>query len=147
MLPGVDFHDPAQVAGLNGAFPMEQHNQLMLTLWYFVTTFVPGGCACAAGLAGPDSGSLRRSGGAVRRSALHTRDLPWVRRRSPRQPALSVQRRRLRDAGQDGRPGGSTTSGGSSWAPRPPVLRKRGSSNKRSAPRLGQGRSRMISRC
>jgi len=37
VLPGVDFRDPAQVAaGLNDAFPMEQHNELMLTLWYFV---------------------------------------------------------------------------------------------------------------
>jgi serine phosphatase RsbU (regulator of sigma subunit) len=36
-LPGVDFHDPAQVAaGLNAVFPMEEHNELMLTLWYFV---------------------------------------------------------------------------------------------------------------
>jgi serine phosphatase RsbU (regulator of sigma subunit) len=35
-LPGVDFADPAQVAaGLNGVFPMEEHNGLMLTLWYF----------------------------------------------------------------------------------------------------------------
>lgn len=36
-LPGVDFRDPAQVAaGLNAVFPMEEHNALMLTLWYFV---------------------------------------------------------------------------------------------------------------
>jgi serine phosphatase RsbU (regulator of sigma subunit) len=36
-LPGVDFLDPAQVAaGLNAVFPMEEHNGLMLTLWYFV---------------------------------------------------------------------------------------------------------------
>jgi hypothetical protein len=36
-LPGVDFRDPAQVAaGLNAVFPMEEHNELMLTLWYFV---------------------------------------------------------------------------------------------------------------
>jgi sigma-B regulation protein RsbU (phosphoserine phosphatase) len=36
-LPGVDFHDPVQVAaGLNTVFPMEEHNDLMLTLWYFV---------------------------------------------------------------------------------------------------------------
>ncbi len=35
-LPGVDFRDPAQVAaGLNAVFPMEEHNGLMLTLWYF----------------------------------------------------------------------------------------------------------------
>ncbi len=35
-LPGVDFRDPAQVAaGLNDMFPMEEHNGLMLTLWYF----------------------------------------------------------------------------------------------------------------
>jgi hypothetical protein len=35
-LPGVDFRDPAQVAaGLNQVFPMEEHNGLMLTLWYF----------------------------------------------------------------------------------------------------------------
>jgi serine phosphatase RsbU (regulator of sigma subunit) len=35
-LPHVDFTDPAQVAaGLNAAFPMEEHNGLMLTLWYF----------------------------------------------------------------------------------------------------------------
>lgn len=36
-LPGVDFRDPAAVAaGVNAMFPMEQHNGLMLTLWYFV---------------------------------------------------------------------------------------------------------------
>lgn len=36
-LPGVDFTNPAQVAaGLNDAFPMEEHNGLLLTLWYFV---------------------------------------------------------------------------------------------------------------
>jgi serine phosphatase RsbU (regulator of sigma subunit) len=36
-LPGVDFREPAQVAaGLNAVFPMEEHNDLMLTLWYFV---------------------------------------------------------------------------------------------------------------
>jgi serine phosphatase RsbU (regulator of sigma subunit) len=36
-LPGVDFHDPVQVvSGLNAMFPMEEHNELMLTLWYFV---------------------------------------------------------------------------------------------------------------
>jgi hypothetical protein len=35
-LPGVDFADPAAVAaGLNRMFPMEEHNGLMLTLWYF----------------------------------------------------------------------------------------------------------------
>jgi serine phosphatase RsbU (regulator of sigma subunit) len=35
-LPGVDFSDPSQVAaGLNAMFPMEAHNDLMLTLWYF----------------------------------------------------------------------------------------------------------------
>ncbi len=35
-LPEVDFHDPAQVAaGLNDVFPMEEHNGLMLTMWYF----------------------------------------------------------------------------------------------------------------
>lgn len=36
-LPGVDFRQPGQVAaGLNAMFPMEDHNGLMLTLWYFV---------------------------------------------------------------------------------------------------------------
>jgi sigma-B regulation protein RsbU (phosphoserine phosphatase) len=36
-LPGVDFRDPAQVAaGLNTMFPMEEHNGLLFTLWYFV---------------------------------------------------------------------------------------------------------------
>jgi len=36
-LPGVDFREPAQVAaGLNAVFPMEEHNELMLTTWYFV---------------------------------------------------------------------------------------------------------------
>ena len=35
-LPGVDFQDPAQVAAaVNAVFPMEEHNGLMLTLWYF----------------------------------------------------------------------------------------------------------------
>ncbi|MBS0559469.1 MAG: SpoIIE family protein phosphatase [Proteobacteria bacterium] len=35
-LPGVDFRDPGQVAaGVNAVFPMEEHNGLMLTLWYF----------------------------------------------------------------------------------------------------------------
>jgi serine phosphatase RsbU (regulator of sigma subunit) len=35
-LPGVDFRDPAQVAaGLNAMFPMEEHNGLLFTLWYF----------------------------------------------------------------------------------------------------------------
>jgi serine phosphatase RsbU (regulator of sigma subunit) len=35
-LPGVDFRDPTQVAaGLNQVFPMEEHNGLMLTMWYF----------------------------------------------------------------------------------------------------------------
>lgn len=35
-LPGVDFADPAQVAaGVNKVFPMEEHNGLMLSLWYF----------------------------------------------------------------------------------------------------------------
>ncbi len=35
-LPGVDFHDPGQVAaGLNAMFPMEEHNDLLFTLWYF----------------------------------------------------------------------------------------------------------------
>ncbi len=50
-LPGVDFHDPAAVAaGLNAVFPMEEHNGLMLTLWYFVYD-LPGRCLrfCAAG--------------------------------------------------------------------------------------------------
>ena len=36
-LPGVDFRDPGRVAaGLNAMFPMELHNGLMLTVWYFV---------------------------------------------------------------------------------------------------------------
>jgi serine phosphatase RsbU (regulator of sigma subunit) len=36
-LPGVDFRDPAQVAaGINAVFPMDEHNGLLLTLWYFV---------------------------------------------------------------------------------------------------------------
>jgi serine phosphatase RsbU (regulator of sigma subunit) len=36
-IPGADFTDPASVAqGLNALFPMERHNFLMLTLWYFV---------------------------------------------------------------------------------------------------------------
>jgi serine phosphatase RsbU (regulator of sigma subunit) len=36
-LPGVDFQDPARVAAaVNDVFPMEEHNGLMLTLWYFV---------------------------------------------------------------------------------------------------------------
>jgi serine phosphatase RsbU (regulator of sigma subunit) len=35
-LPDVDFRDPGAVAsGLNAVFPMEEHNGLMLTLWYF----------------------------------------------------------------------------------------------------------------
>jgi len=35
-LPHTDFRDPAQVAAaLNQALPMEEHNGLMLTLWYF----------------------------------------------------------------------------------------------------------------
>jgi serine phosphatase RsbU (regulator of sigma subunit) len=35
-LPGVNFTDPAAVAaGLNEVFPMEEHNGLMLTVWYF----------------------------------------------------------------------------------------------------------------
>jgi pSer/pThr/pTyr-binding forkhead associated (FHA) protein len=35
-LPNTDFRDPAQVAAaLNTALPMEEHNGLMLTLWYF----------------------------------------------------------------------------------------------------------------
>jgi len=35
-LPDVDFRDPGQVAaGVNAVFPMEEHNGLMLTLWYF----------------------------------------------------------------------------------------------------------------
>jgi hypothetical protein len=35
-LPGVDFQDPAAVAAAaNTVFPMEEHNGLMLTLWYF----------------------------------------------------------------------------------------------------------------
>ncbi len=35
-LPGVNFTDPAQVAaGLNEVFPMEEHNGLMLTIWFF----------------------------------------------------------------------------------------------------------------
>jgi len=35
-LPGVNFEDPAQVAtAVNAVFPMEEHNGLMLTLWYF----------------------------------------------------------------------------------------------------------------
>ncbi|MBU6497957.1 MAG: SpoIIE family protein phosphatase [Rhodospirillales bacterium] len=50
-LPAVDFRDPAQVAaGLNAMFPMEEHNGLMLTLWYFV--YQPSTRAllyCAAG--------------------------------------------------------------------------------------------------
>ena len=36
-LPDVDFRQPGQViAALNTMFPMEEHNDLMLTLWYFV---------------------------------------------------------------------------------------------------------------
>ena len=36
-LPDVDFRHPAQVVrGLNAAFPMEEHNGLLLTVWYFV---------------------------------------------------------------------------------------------------------------
>jgi serine phosphatase RsbU (regulator of sigma subunit) len=35
-LPGVDYRDPAQVAaGLNAMFPMEEHNGLLFTLFYF----------------------------------------------------------------------------------------------------------------
>ncbi len=49
-LPGVDFHDPAQVAaGTNAMFPMEDHNGLMLTLWYFtyhLPTRLLRFCAC-----------------------------------------------------------------------------------------------------
>ncbi|MDE2583551.1 MAG: SpoIIE family protein phosphatase [Rhodospirillales bacterium] len=63
-LPGVDFHDPAQVAaGLNAVFPMEEHNGLMLTVWYFVYD-IPTRCLrfCAAGhhpsfLRAPGAGS------------------------------------------------------------------------------------------
>lgn len=50
-LPGVDFSDPAAVAaGLNQVFPMEEHNGLMLTLWYF-TYHLPSRTLryCAAG--------------------------------------------------------------------------------------------------
>ena len=50
-LPGVDFRDPAQVAaGLNAMFPMEEHNGLLFTLWYFA--YEPATRAirfCAAG--------------------------------------------------------------------------------------------------
>jgi serine phosphatase RsbU (regulator of sigma subunit) len=36
-LPDVDFRQPGKViAALNTMFPMEEHNELMLTLWYFV---------------------------------------------------------------------------------------------------------------
>jgi sigma-B regulation protein RsbU (phosphoserine phosphatase) len=36
-LPEVDFHDPAQVlAGLNDAFPMENHRNMYFTIWYGV---------------------------------------------------------------------------------------------------------------
>lgn len=50
-LPGVDFRDPAAVAaGLNAMFPMEEHNGLMLTLWYFVYDAPTRGLRfCAAG--------------------------------------------------------------------------------------------------
>lgn len=35
-LPDVDFRDPGQVcSAVNDVFPMEEHNGLMLTLWYF----------------------------------------------------------------------------------------------------------------
>jgi serine phosphatase RsbU (regulator of sigma subunit) len=35
-LPEVDFRDPGQVAAaVNAVFPMEEHNGLMLTMWYF----------------------------------------------------------------------------------------------------------------
>lgn len=62
-LPGVDFRQPAQVAqALNAMFPMEQHNDLMLTLCYFV--FQPSTRTltfCSAGhhashLVAPDAG-------------------------------------------------------------------------------------------
>ena len=105
-LPGVDFRDPAQVAaGLNAMFPMEEHNGLLFTLWYFVyeppTRHIR---FCAAGhhpsflvspgaaepvplwLRGPTIGMLpqRQLGGGPRRGAAG-------------QPALRVQRRRVRD--------------------------------------------------
>ncbi len=38
-MPGVDFSDPGSVAqALNALFPMERHNYLLLTMWYFVYT-------------------------------------------------------------------------------------------------------------
>jgi len=71
-LPGVDFRDPAQVAsGLNAMFPMEDHNELMLTLWYFVYDLASRTLRfCSAGhhpayLLVPDSRALTAKGPAI----------------------------------------------------------------------------------
>ncbi|MDR3508918.1 MAG: SpoIIE family protein phosphatase [Caulobacteraceae bacterium] len=50
-LPGVDFHDPGQVAaGLNAMFPMEEHGGFMFTLWCFSYDIVERTLRyCAAG--------------------------------------------------------------------------------------------------
>jgi len=71
-LPGVDFRDPAQVAsGLNEMFPMEEHNELMLTLWYFVYDLPARTLRfCSAGhhpayLLSPDARPLTTKGPAI----------------------------------------------------------------------------------
>jgi hypothetical protein len=72
-LPGVDFRDPVQVAsGLNAVFPMEAHNDLMLTIWYFVYDLPSRTLRfCAAGhhpsllIAGPEASSLWHRGPAI----------------------------------------------------------------------------------
>jgi sigma-B regulation protein RsbU (phosphoserine phosphatase) len=72
-LPGVDFRDPVQVAsGLNAVFPMEAHNDLMLTIWYFVYDLASRTLSfCAAGhhpsllIAGPEATSLWHRGPAI----------------------------------------------------------------------------------
>lgn len=49
-LPGADFRDPVQVlAGLNQAFPMEDHNYMFFTIWYGVYNRPKGTLAYASG--------------------------------------------------------------------------------------------------
>ncbi|MDE2333348.1 MAG: SpoIIE family protein phosphatase [Rhodospirillales bacterium] len=63
-LPGVDFRDPSAVmAGLNAMFPMEAHNGLMLTAWYFALELAPRRLRFAS--AGHHAGLLHLPGEAL----------------------------------------------------------------------------------
>ena len=155
-LPGVDFRDPAQVAaGLNAVFPMEEHNGLMLTLWYFAYHMPTRQLRfCAAGhhpsfIVSPGAPEPVPCGCAARRSAC----CPWANGRWARarsRPAAGCTCSATA-------PSRSSPANGQQWliedlrriidGSRFRDCRRRNGFTRRYGRRRGPGRWTMISRC